>query len=150
MVCQDRWSLVTGSVTLKCRSFCKKCVVFQDRWSFMAVESQDRFHCSFTSRYRNHMILIKACLSLPEKNPWPIFLVCTANMSYLHFADRAVFNLYPNLLLGSLISGTTNTSQHRGSSRHNRLFMSFRDNRNRNKLCCFNYHSYRIKMDTCC
>ncbi len=28
VVCQDRWSLVTGSVILKCRSFCKKCVVF--------------------------------------------------------------------------------------------------------------------------
>ncbi len=33
VVCQDRWSLVTGSVTLKCRSFCQKCVVCQDRWS---------------------------------------------------------------------------------------------------------------------
>ena len=33
VVCQDRWSLLTGSVILKCRSFCPKCVVFQDRWS---------------------------------------------------------------------------------------------------------------------
>ncbi len=33
LVCQDRWSLVTGSVTLKCRAFCQKCVVCQDRWS---------------------------------------------------------------------------------------------------------------------
>ncbi len=33
VVCQDRWSLVTGSVILKCRSFCQKYVVFQDRWS---------------------------------------------------------------------------------------------------------------------
>ncbi len=45
VVCQDRWSLVTGSVMLKCRSFCQICVVFQDRWSLMAVVSQDRFHC---------------------------------------------------------------------------------------------------------
>ncbi len=46
LVCEDRWSLVTGSVMLKCRSFCPKCVVFQDRWSLMAVVSHDRFHCS--------------------------------------------------------------------------------------------------------
>ena len=26
VVCQDRWSLVTGSVILKYRSFCRKCV----------------------------------------------------------------------------------------------------------------------------
>ncbi len=44
VVCQDRWSLVTGSVMLKCRSFCQKCMVFQDRWS-LAVVSWDRFHC---------------------------------------------------------------------------------------------------------
>ncbi len=36
VVCQDRWSLVTGSVTLKCWSFYQKCVVCQDRWSLMA------------------------------------------------------------------------------------------------------------------
>ncbi len=49
VVCHDRWSLVTGSVMLKCKSFCQKCVVFQDRWSLMAVVSQDRFHCSMLS-----------------------------------------------------------------------------------------------------
>ncbi len=45
VVCQDRWSLVTGSEILKCRSFCRKCVVCQDRWSLMAVVFQERFHC---------------------------------------------------------------------------------------------------------
>ncbi len=35
VVCQDRWSLVTGSVILKYRSFCQKWVVCR----------QDRFHC---------------------------------------------------------------------------------------------------------
>ncbi len=49
VVCQDRWSLVTGSVIWKCRSFCRKCVVCQDRWSFMPVVSQDRFHCTIRS-----------------------------------------------------------------------------------------------------
>ncbi len=33
VVCQDRLSLVTGSVILTCRSFCQKCVLCQDRWS---------------------------------------------------------------------------------------------------------------------
>ncbi len=48
VVCQDRWSLVIGSVLLKCtcRSFCWKCMVCRDRWSLMAVVSQDRFHCN--------------------------------------------------------------------------------------------------------
>ncbi len=45
VVCQNRWSLVIGSVILQCRSFCPKCVVCQDRWSPLAVVSQDRFHC---------------------------------------------------------------------------------------------------------
>ncbi len=45
VVSQDRWSLVTGSVVLKCWSFCQNCVVFQDRWSLVAVVSQERFHC---------------------------------------------------------------------------------------------------------
>ncbi len=44
VVCQDRWSLVTASIMLKCKSFCQNCVVCQDRWFVMAVVSQDRFH----------------------------------------------------------------------------------------------------------
>ncbi len=50
LVCRDRWSLVTGSVVLKCRSFCQKYVVCQDRRSLMAVVSQDRFHCTFLEK----------------------------------------------------------------------------------------------------
>ncbi len=46
MVSQDRWSLVTGSVTLKCGTFCKGYVVLQDRLSLMVVVSQERFHCT--------------------------------------------------------------------------------------------------------
>ncbi len=48
VVCQDRWSLVTGSVILNCRSFCQKCVVCQDRWFLLAVVSQDWFYCIMT------------------------------------------------------------------------------------------------------
>ncbi len=44
MVSQDRWSLVTGRFTLKSRVFCPKLVVLQDRWSLLAVVSQDRFY----------------------------------------------------------------------------------------------------------
>ncbi len=37
---QDRWSLVTASITLKCtRTFCLECAAFQDRWSVMAMVS---------------------------------------------------------------------------------------------------------------
>ncbi len=46
VVSQDRWCLVTGSITLKhvkCTTFCLECLVFQGRWSVMAVVSQNRF-----------------------------------------------------------------------------------------------------------
>ncbi len=41
MLFQDMWSLVSGSL-LKYRTFCQKLRVLQDRWSLMAVVSQDR------------------------------------------------------------------------------------------------------------
>ncbi len=44
MVLQEGWSLVRGSNALECET-CQEYVVLQDRWSFMAVVSQDRFHC---------------------------------------------------------------------------------------------------------
>ncbi len=50
IVCQDRWSLVTGSVALKCNTFCQEYVVLQDR-SLMAVVSQDRFHCIYVQSF---------------------------------------------------------------------------------------------------
>ena len=46
MVSQDRWSLVTGQFTLKSRVFCPKLLVLQERWSLLAVVSQDRFYCT--------------------------------------------------------------------------------------------------------
>ncbi len=46
VVSQDRWSLVTGSVALKCGTLRQEYVVLQDQWSLMAVVSQDRFHYS--------------------------------------------------------------------------------------------------------
>ncbi len=47
VVCQDGWSLVTGSIILKCSTFYQKYLVFQDRWSLMAVVFQHRFHCIY-------------------------------------------------------------------------------------------------------
>ncbi len=46
VVSPDTWSLVTGSITLKYGIFCQEYLVFQDRWSFMAVVSKDRLYCS--------------------------------------------------------------------------------------------------------
>ena len=48
---------MTGSVILKCRSFCQKCAVCQDRWCLMAVVSQDRFHCSLKFIFKWQAIL---------------------------------------------------------------------------------------------
>ncbi len=58
MVSQDRWSLVTGLMALKCRTFCQAYVVFQDRWSLITVVSQDRFHCMH--KYRSAPFNFKA------------------------------------------------------------------------------------------
>ncbi len=46
--CQDRWSLMPGSVSLNYRTFCQDYMVLHDRWSLMAVvfESQDGLHCN--------------------------------------------------------------------------------------------------------
>ena len=44
VVSQDRWSLVTGSVTMKCGSFYQEYLIFQDRRSVTAEVSQNRFH----------------------------------------------------------------------------------------------------------
>ncbi len=49
VVSQDRWPLLTGSITLKCSAFCQEYLAFQDRWSLMAVVAQDRFHCTIFS-----------------------------------------------------------------------------------------------------
>ncbi len=66
VVRQDRWSLVTGSVVLKCGSFCQKCVVCQDRWSLMAVVSQDRFHCIqlLCIIHKYYSIILPKCFTL--------------------------------------------------------------------------------------
>ncbi len=45
-VSQDRQSLVTRSITVIYRTFCWEYLVFRDRWSLMAVVSQDSFHCT--------------------------------------------------------------------------------------------------------
>ena len=59
VVSQVRWSLVTDSVTLKCRSFYLECVVFQDRWSVMTVVSQDKFYCIHD--LRTHLVNCWIC-----------------------------------------------------------------------------------------
>ena len=63
MVCQDMGSVVTGSVILKCRSLCQNCVACQDRWSLMAVVSQDSFHCITAPLYINSSV---SCNVMPK------------------------------------------------------------------------------------
>ncbi len=43
-----KWSLVTGSVALKCGIFCQEYIFLQDTWSLRAVVSQDRFSYTVT------------------------------------------------------------------------------------------------------
>ncbi len=55
VVSEDRWPLMIGSITLKYRTFRhEEYLVSQDRWSFMAVVSQDRFHCIVTPGLTDH------------------------------------------------------------------------------------------------
>ncbi len=54
VVSQDRWPLVTGSITLKCGTFCQEYLVFKDRWSFMVLVSQDRFYCNVIFVYKTY------------------------------------------------------------------------------------------------
>ncbi len=73
VVCQDRWSLVTGSVYRKCRSICWRCMVCQDsglswQWSLKTgftvttcacmlcpvMVSDDTFYCiGYVTYWRN-------------------------------------------------------------------------------------------------
>ena len=46
---QERWSFMTNPITFNCRTFCQEYLVFQDRWSLMAVGSHERFNCSMVS-----------------------------------------------------------------------------------------------------
>ncbi len=62
MVSQGRWSLVAGSVILKCETFCQEYVVLQDRWSFMAVVSQDIFQCVGVCCTNFYVVLMYAML----------------------------------------------------------------------------------------
>ncbi len=56
-VSQDRCrSLVTGSFTLNCRTFCQKLMVLHCRWSLMLMVSKDRFHCMYL--YLNIFVII--------------------------------------------------------------------------------------------
>ncbi len=86
MVSGDRFSY---TCVLKCRSFCQKCVVCQDRWSIMAVISHDRFHC------RNDTVgtLIKSMCALKEYTVF--FIRHRLNYSYyiLFFHLPQVANL---------------------------------------------------------
>ncbi len=60
---QDRWSsacMVTGSNSLTCRTYCQKYAVLHDRWSLMAVVSQDRFHCKTMPEFKTTYWMVKS------------------------------------------------------------------------------------------
>ena len=48
MVSQRKWTLETGSIVLKCGTFCQEYVVLQDGWSFMAVVETVSLKIRFT------------------------------------------------------------------------------------------------------
>ncbi len=52
IVSQDRWSLVTGSITLRCMtSSVNNIVIFEDRWPLTPV-CYTRFYCSKTLSFK--------------------------------------------------------------------------------------------------
>ncbi len=101
---QDRWSLVTGSITLKCGTFCQEYLLFQDRWSFKAVVSQDRFYCICVQSFSSCMWLflhhICCVLFLPTSRqssvsrlPLPCETGFLQNV-FLHSADVYILLCY--------------------------------------------------------
>ncbi len=94
VVCQDKRSLVTGSVMLKCGSLCQKCVVCQDRWSLKIgftiqnisppdyhFSTRLSFHCTKQCSY---VIYMMEGLHLPLQNitPGSIFHMSPFTMLY--------------------------------------------------------------------
>ncbi len=54
MVLQDRLSLVTGSITLKCVTFCQEYMVLQNRWSRGGGLSTTGFTVGIMDRANEH------------------------------------------------------------------------------------------------
>ncbi len=90
-----RWSLVTGSVILKWRCVCWKCVACQDRWSLMAVVSQDRFHCSGKCQVTSNNFVFITRETHQYRELWSFFLSIEVEFTFCEvtttpFADTLV------------------------------------------------------------
>ena len=99
-VSQDRWSLVTGSITLKCRSFCL-CVVFQDRWSLKTVSTVITFLMAYM--LKKILLTITFIMFITFAN--------ARNMMLLYFISNIIFNRFSHILFSTfshLVIGNIN------------------------------------------
>ena len=89
---------VIGSVILKCRSFCQKCVACQNRWSLMEGVSQERFHCSAFYMWIHCLVIYEKLPGHPEGCKFPTLLsYWIANKCYKDFpVIQDLFNHTPN------------------------------------------------------
>ncbi len=96
VVSQDRWSLVTGSITLKCRTFCQVQLVFQDRWTLMAVVSHDWFHCTGAVLFADlYPTLPEPCYNSNSFSCWCLTLLL--NQPSYPTQQTILFHIFPLL-----------------------------------------------------
>ena len=119
VVCQDRWSLVTGSVLLKCRS-CQKRVVCQDRWSLMTGFTVCTYilHIRVIILAHQYRIFIPYLWLAMAMTYMCIVINVVIYIHYLHFTHRSKHPSTPihrktcsNVeQSGYMLKGTTDTS----------------------------------------
>ncbi len=77
---------MTGSIRLQSRTFCQEHVVVQNRFSLMAVVSQDMFHCIlvFSGRLVSVEAVYSPCSNRPLSTlPFTVFQLVRDNMKLL-------------------------------------------------------------------
>ncbi len=82
-VSQDRWSLVTSSFTLKCKT-CQNVVVLPDRWSVVAVISQGKFNS--TGTWCENTSIVIQCI--PIIDTWLAYRVCHFMFTWIMWIDQ--------------------------------------------------------------
>ncbi len=69
VVSQDKWSLVTGSATLKCVTFCQEYLVSQDK--FYCIKVISRYNCCKNKLIFVYLVFFRVCKHVqitPHKN----------------------------------------------------------------------------------
>ena len=99
MVSQDRWSLVTGSITLKCGTFCQEYLAFKDTQVVFHGSGLSRevllYICQAISNQYSSPCVIRPPLICQETvttlERWPLVMV---RSKYIDHVDSIVAEIY--------------------------------------------------------